>query len=398
MEQYGLSFFDANGKMLDFTGHRRATPQPALRADRRAAPRRAGDYLRRRRDARGLGPLQRGRGRDQAKWTEQVGQSGAAAATGAKRNDNLRGSIEQLKSSWETAQIALGTAFLPLLRQLVDQATAVVNAAIPLIKVLGPRLVAGIQGGARAVVEFAGAFGALATAFKTGDFNRAFGPFITAISDAFGSKAAGQVTLFVSGMLRDLQLLRDAVLTAKLAFAGKWLDSEAVAAPVRQIGIAFSALGAIIRPVVDSIRNPLAALATAFSTISEKVPILQGPLTALFTFIAQNAGTIGPVVAGFVALGPALTILGAILPAVLGALTGLGPIIGFLTSSLPLLGTIIGALGLPLTLLIAGVAALAVAWSQNWFGIRDQTAGVMPWCRASSRARCCPPCRRSWPS
>jgi TP901 family phage tail tape measure protein len=376
MEQYGLSFFDANGKMLDFQGiagqlknnlaglsdqQRIAALETIFGAD---AVRVASILYNE--GAEGI-----------AKWNEQVGQSGAAAAMGAKRNDNLRGSVEQLKSSWETAQIALGTAFLPLLRQLVDQATAVVNAAIPLINVLGPRLVAGIQGGARAVLAFAGAFGALFTAFKTGDFNRAFGPWITAISDAFGPRTAGRVTLFVSDLLRDFQLLRDAVLTAGQAFSGKWLDSDAIAAPVRQIGIAFSALGAIVRPVVEAIRNPLAALATAFSTISEKVPILQGPLTALFGVIAANAGTIGPVVAGFVALGPALTILGAVLPAVVGALTGLGPIIGFLASSLPLLGTIIGALGLPLTLLIAGVAALGVAWATNFLGIRDQTAGVV---------------------
>jgi TP901 family phage tail tape measure protein len=376
MEQYGLSFFDANGKMLDFQGiaGQLQTHLKGLTDQQRLAALETIFGA----DAVRVASILYNEGADGiAKWNEQVGQSGAAAAMGAKRNDNLRGSIEQLKSSWETAQIALGTAFLPLLRQLVDQSTAVVNAAIPLINVLGPRLVVGIQAGARALVGFAGAFGALATAFKTGDFNRAFGPFITAISDAFGSATAGKVTLFVSALLRDFQLLRDAIITAGQAFSGKWLDSEVVAAPVRQIGIAFSALGTIVRPVVEAIRNPLAALATAFSTISEKVPILQGPLTALFTFIAQNAGTIGPVVAGFVALGPALTILGAILPAVVGALTGLGPIIGFLASTLPILGTVIGALGLPLTALIVAVGALAVAWSQNWFGIRDQTAGVV---------------------
>lgn len=67
-----------------------------------------------------------------------------AASVGAMRLDNLRGDMEQLSGSLETAGITLGTVFLPALRDLAQGATAVVNKTIPLIETYGPGLVGGI--------------------------------------------------------------------------------------------------------------------------------------------------------------------------------------------------------------------------------------------------------------
>lgn len=50
-----------------------------------------------------------------------------AAAVGAARMDNLNGSIEQLKGSFETLQITIGQRFLPLMREIVDRGTEVLN-------------------------------------------------------------------------------------------------------------------------------------------------------------------------------------------------------------------------------------------------------------------------------
>jgi TP901 family phage tail tape measure protein len=50
-----------------------------------------------------------------------------AESVAATRMDNLRGSIEQLKGSLETAAIIIGEFFLPALRRMADLATAVVN-------------------------------------------------------------------------------------------------------------------------------------------------------------------------------------------------------------------------------------------------------------------------------
>gem|GEM_PF-6906881 len=50
-----------------------------------------------------------------------------AAGVAATRMDNLRGSLEQLKGSLETAGIIIGTVFLPALKRIVDFITRVVN-------------------------------------------------------------------------------------------------------------------------------------------------------------------------------------------------------------------------------------------------------------------------------
>jgi phage-related protein len=50
-----------------------------------------------------------------------------AADVAATRLDNLNGSIEQLKGSFETMMITIGEVFLPLVRKVVDAITAMIN-------------------------------------------------------------------------------------------------------------------------------------------------------------------------------------------------------------------------------------------------------------------------------
>lgn len=64
----------------------------------------------------------------------------------------------------------------------------------------------------------------------------------------------------------------------------------------------------------------------------------------------EAAGTIAMITTALVALGPVLMVVG-------GAITGLGTVIGLLTS--------------PITLVIAAVAALGLAYHENFLGIRD---------------------------
>lgn len=86
-----------------------------------------------------------------------------AASVGAERLNNVRGSIEQLKGSLETAAITLGTTFLPLLRRLIDSTTDLVNAAIPWIERHGPALVASFEDVAAAASGAAQAIAAQVT-------------------------------------------------------------------------------------------------------------------------------------------------------------------------------------------------------------------------------------------
>jgi len=283
-------------------------------------------------------------------YTQKLAAAATAEATGKAMLDNFAGSMEALKGSVETAAITLGMAFLPVLRQLVDAATGAVNAALPFIKAWGPQLAAGLQAGIAAipgiiatVQAFGAAIAATFGALGSGDFSNVFGPIITAISLAFGPETAGKVTLFVSSLVTGLNLARDAVITAKQAFSGDWISADSIATPVRLIGEAFTLLG-------DGVRT------------------VQG-------FLAGLPAPVLAAAAGFIALGPAVSVVSAVLPLLIGAFTGLGPVIGVLTSTLPLLGSVIAAIGLPITLLIAAVAALGIAWATNFMGIQQAAAG-----------------------
>ena len=63
-----------------------------------------------------------------AEWTSKVNDQGYAAETAAIKMDNLKGDLEQLKGSLETAFIGAGSGSQGPLRQLVQGATDVVNA------------------------------------------------------------------------------------------------------------------------------------------------------------------------------------------------------------------------------------------------------------------------------
>lgn len=283
------------------------------------------------------------------KYTAQIKEQGDSAAIGAKRNDTFKGAVEALTSSFETAQIALGQAFLPALKDVTFALAGAVSAAIPMIDAFGPRLVTAIGNGINRAVAiaqtFPAAFMAAFHAIGSGDFNSAFGPILAAVNAAFGGEAMAKVTLFVSNVLRGMQLARDAVLTAKQAFAGDWLSSDTIATPVRLVGEAFTLMGNAVRAV-------------------------QG-------VIAQIPAPIMAAAAAFVALGPAVRVAALVLPTLIGAFTGLGPIISILTSTLPLLGTVIAALGWPITAVVVAVGLLAAAWATNFMGIQTTTLPIL---------------------
>ncbi|MCX7749159.1 MAG: phage tail tape measure protein [Clostridia bacterium] len=66
-------------------------------------------------------------GSDGIKKMESEMMKVSAADVAAERMNNLKGSLEQLKGSIETLQIVSSKAFLPILKQLADKATILVN-------------------------------------------------------------------------------------------------------------------------------------------------------------------------------------------------------------------------------------------------------------------------------
>jgi len=153
----------------------------------------------------------------------------------------------------------------------------------------------------------------LVAAFRTGDFNAAFGTIITAVDNAFGAVATGKVTRFVSTALRGLQLFRDTVITITEALRGEWVPSAAIQPFVNAVGIA----------------------TTKARELAEAARALLAPALA---FLREH----------FLAIS---TVVGVAISALLG---------------------------MPLALLAVwtGVKLLAVAWAEDFHGIREITATV----------------------
>jgi len=233
------------------------------------------------------------------KFLGQVDQAGSAAATGAKRNDNLKGSIEQLKSSLETASITLGMAFLPAVRGIVNAVGNAVNAAIPFIQQYGPVLVAALQAG---IAVLAG-------------FGQAVGQAALAVLGAFRAFASGQTTLaeFIGGMEIFVTTIRDKL--AGLAVA---------AAPY--IAQFFQAIAGAIAQWAPQIAAQFQLWARSFVDwiVTTAIPALGPPLAAFVAAIgAWITGTALPAIqAQVLVLAAALTdwVLTTAVPALQAAL------------------------------------------------------------------------------
>lgn len=63
-------------------------------------------------------------------WTASVNDAGNAARTGATKNDNLAGSLDQLKAVFETAAIQVGGKFAPAVRTAADELGKFVTKAM----------------------------------------------------------------------------------------------------------------------------------------------------------------------------------------------------------------------------------------------------------------------------
>ncbi len=119
----------------------------------------------------------------------------------------------------------------------------------------------------------------------------------------------------------------------------------------------------------------------------ELVAIEAGKLTTQIGLLgAQLTAALGPVGLLADALGPSMLsgvmqgLTVAVIPQLIGKLGGLSAALGGVGNIIPSLAGLIGAAG-PLGLALAGIAVaigvFALAWSQNWFGIRDKTKAAI---------------------
>lgn len=161
-----------------------------------------------------------------AEMAQSIGKV-TAEAVAAERLNNLKGDVEQLTGSLETAGIKIGTAFLPGLRSIVQGSTDIVNQAAPVLEQFAKDSASAIQEASRQ------------------------------IRDAWG--------------------------TAKQAFAGEWLPSGQIDPFVNAVGNASTKVGELARIVEeaadkagrmgawDNLNNGLGILAGAAQTGSDRL-------------------------------------------------------------------------------------------------------------------------------
>lgn len=219
MKDLGLEFFDTNGEMKDIAGiaEELKTGMAGLTDQQRAAAL-ATLYGN---EALTAATVLYGEGADGInKWIKEITNGATAAEVGAKRNDNLKGAIESLTSSAETALIAFGMGLTPALKGVALGLAGAVSAAIPFITIIGQHLGRALTAAIDGVRVFGSVFAELVKGFASGNFNNAFGPIMAAIGMLFGPETMAKVTLFVSNALTAVQNFRNGIVSGFGAVLG----------------------------------------------------------------------------------------------------------------------------------------------------------------------------------
>lgn len=355
----GLNFRDSNGRMKDFGGiaeELRGKLGGLTQAQREQA---IVQLFGRENLAAILALMSEGQaGID--RYTKAIKEQGDAEAIGAQRNATLRGAIETLKGSLETAQIALGRAFLPALRDLALWAANAVSAVIPLIEAWGPRLVAGITATIGVIRTFGGyvasAIGAVVGAFQqlqSGEITLA--QFIGGVKKLMGTVLGDIGTLLgnVAGFLAPFLVKIGEGIRAALPIIG---------AELLKLGQAFG--GWIVGTAIPFLQANLPLWLSALSTW-----VTGTALPAILGFV----GSIGAAFGGWIT-GTAIPYLQANLPLWLTALQT-----WVTTTALPAVGTALVAIG---TAFGDWVATRAVPWVQE--NLPGYLAAIGTWVTATA--------------
>ena len=209
---------------------------------------------------------------------------GIKAADVAKtRLDNLSGSMEQMSGSAETVMIKIGSAFLPIIRTIVDGLTSLLNGfggsidgIIANIKTAAAQarpLFDIIVGAVRRVVEFI--MGPLKTAGQA--IIEVFGPVVAGAVGlavvAFGKltevlQPVGQAILAVAGWMRENEQVLRTIAVAILAGIAAWKAYQAVVALINGVKTAIMAMRtAMIALNVAMAANPIGVIITVIAAL-----------------------------------------------------------------------------------------------------------------------------------
>lgn len=219
---------------------------------------------------------------------DSMEKMGGTQIAAAQRNAGLTGSLNQLGGSFESIQIQVGTLFLPVLTQLVNFVTNLLNAFLT----LDP----GIQTTIVAVVGITGAAAGLLAGFIL------LGPVIGAVGAAFGIIAGAAAAVAV-----PIALL---VAAGALLYEAWQTDFGGIREVTEQVRIAIQPAIKNIQDFVTLVLNNLGPAFTAIqAAMAPFITALSNDLTPVLARIPDLVRLIGD---GFNALSPILQSIWAI--------------------------------------------------------------------------------------
>lgn len=339
MDELGLSFFDAHGDMkplVDISAMLQDRMKGLTREQRlQAATTLVGtDGMRALLSLYDAGPTKvKG-------FEDGLAKQGTAAEVAAKKQDNLKGKIENLKGSVETAAIALGEELLPYLEQGAEKVTDFINSAAASgdISAFGKDIV----GAMKAVVDVAGQ-GEAAIATFIGEWQNGVG-IGGQVRDVFTqvAGAAANAAPTIEGLASAGASALGIILPLALGvaqFAASILNSQA--------GVA------LLVGVVGALTGRMAALAVlwAVGQIQSFASSVQSAATELRVAGATASTTASGLRAYGAGAGEAAVGVGAVRAASLGAAAGIktlsaAAVTNIFTGLIAVAGLAAGALGL----------------------------------------------------
>lgn len=272
----------------------------------------------------------------QALTKELENSSGASADAAAKMKDNLKGAIEQLSGAFETAQVTIGNALIPIIQSLAGAVQGVVDWFNQLDPSMQEFVALSTAAGATLLV-LVGTFGAVMAA--VGLAASGLGALGLSLS------AVGAVILPVTAAIAGLT-------AAGILLYQNWETIKAYAIQV------WGSISAFVTPIVQEIT---------------------GFITEKFTYVSEWWHEIWPnMLQAFQNVWSAiLTVITPILSGIVTAFQAAWPVIQEITIATweGLKGVISGALEVIMGIINAFVGLLTGNWNQVWGGLQQAAIG-----------------------
>lgn len=255
-----------------------------------------------------------GTGKGYAEYNAEVQAAGQATEVANAKMAGMNGALEQLGGSVETAKIAFGMAFLPVIEQVALKLTDLVNMFLTLPEPV-QTVVSAVAAGAAAFLAIGSAIG-----FIIGPL----GAFVGALAP---------VAVGIAAIAAPLALVVAGIAALYLAYTTNFLGfADGVNAALGGLTTAFNNFMLLVQNVAAAFGEgglgaALAVVGEAFATLAANLPgMLQGASDAIMTW-AQEQGT--NILNGFNAIDWA-AVGATIFAGIQSALSSLGDFAGFL--------------------------------------------------------------------